>query len=436
MKINVYDLKNLSQAEINNILRRSETDIENFQATVKPIIQSVVEKGDQALLEYNEKFDRAKMEASQLKATEAEFEQAKRNLEPEIKEVIEISARNIKKFHHAQMPEEMWFTQIDNGIMAGEKITPITSVGLYVPRGKGSFPSVMLMLAIPAVIAKVPQVIVCTPPKSDGTVDDASLFAAEVCGIKDVYKVGGAHAIAAMAYGTETLPKVAKAIGPGNSYVSAAKRLLYGRLDVGTPAGPSESIILCDETVNPKLAALDLLIEAEHGPDSTALLVTHSKEVAEQVEALLPDLINDLPEERKQFCQTVLSNYGGIVVTTDLETSIQFVNDFAPEHLEVLVKEPMAVGNKIVNAGEMLLGNYAPITIGNFSLGVNAILPTGGFAKTFSCVTVHDFLKRTSIGYVTKEGYDHISDVARQFAEYEGFPSHANAIKKRASLLD
>ncbi len=436
MKINVYDLKNLSQAEIDKILRRSETDIENFQTTVRPIIQAVVEKGDQALLEYNEKFDRAQMVATQLKATEAEFEQAKRNLEPEIKEVIEISAKNIKKFHHAQMPEEMWFTQIDNGIMAGEKITPITSVGLYVPRGKGSFPSVMLMLAIPAVIANVPKVMVCTPPKPDGTVDDASLFAAEVCGIKDVYKVGGAHAIAAMAYGTNSIPKVAKVIGPGNSYVSAAKRLLYGRLDVGTPAGPSESIILCDETVNPQIAALDLLIEAEHGPDSTALLVTHSKEVAAQVEALLPDLINDLPEERKQFCQTVLSNYGGIVVTTDLEASIQFVNDFAPEHLEVLVKEPMAVANKIVNAGEMLLGNYAPITIGNFSLGVNAILPTGGFAKTFSCVTVHDFLKRTSIGYVTKEGYDNISDVARQFAEYEGFPSHANAIKKRAGLLD
>jgi histidinol dehydrogenase len=289
----------------------------------------------------------------------------------------------------------------------------------------------MLMLCIPAVIAQVPKVIVCTPPTADGGVDDASLFTAEICGVKDVYKVGGAQAIAAMAYGTERIPKVHKVLGPGNSYVSAAKRLLYGAIDVGTPAGPSESIILCDETVDPRIAALDLLIEAEHGPDSTALLVTHSREVADQVQSLLPNLINDLPEERKNFCQAVMSGYGGIVLTASVEKSIQFVNDFAPEHLEVLVKEPMAILSDIVNAGEILLGPYTPITIGNFSLGVNAILPTGGFAKTFSCVTVYDFLKRSSIGYVTEAGYGRIKDVARKFAEYEGFSSHANAILKR-----
>ncbi|MEN8215767.1 MAG: histidinol dehydrogenase [Pseudomonadota bacterium] len=431
MQINFYELEKLSQSEIAQLFKRSEIDIAELQKLVQPIIQDVRDRGDLALIEYNEKFDKAKMTVEQLKVTEAEFEQARRNLDPEVKKVIETSAANIKKFHQAQMPEEMWFTQIDEGIMAGEKITPITSVGIYVPRGKGSFPSVMLMLCIPAVIAKVPKVIVCTPPTADGGVDDASLFTAELCGVKEVYKVGGAQAIAAMAYGTDNIPKVNKAIGPGSSYVSAAKRLLYGAIDVGTPAGPSESIILCDETVDPKLAALDLLIEAEHGPDSAALLVTHSREVANQVKECLPDLINDLPEKRKGFCQTVMSNYGGIVLTPDLEASIQFVNDFAPEHLEVLVKEPMAALNKIVNAGEILLGPYTPITIGNFSLGVNAILPTGGFAKTFSCVTVYDFLKRASIGYLTKEGYDKIKDTARQFAEYEGFPSHANAISKR-----
>jgi histidinol dehydrogenase len=431
MQINLYDLEKLSQSEIAQLFKRSELDIAELQKVVQPVIQDVLQRGDLALLAYNEKFDKAKMTVDQLKVTDTEFEQARNNLDPEIKKVIEISAANIKKFHQAQMPEQMWFTQIDDGIMAGEKITPITSVGIYVPRGKGSFPSVMLMLCIPAVIAKVPKVIVCTPPTADGKVDDASLFTAELCGVKDVYKVGGAQAIAAMAYGTDTIPKVHKALGPGSSYVSAAKRLLYGAIDVGTPAGPSESIILCDETVNPQIAALDLLIEAEHGPDSTALLVTHSPEIANQVQALLPDLINDLPEERKRFCQTVMSSYGGIVLTSSVEKSIQFVNDFAPEHLEVLVKEPMAVLNQIVNAGEILLGPYTPITTGNFSLGVNAILPTGGFAKTFSCVTVHDFLKRSSIGYMTKEGYNKIKDVARKFAEYEGFPSHVNAISKR-----
>lgn len=431
MQINFYDLEKCSPAEIAQLFKRSELDIADLQKSVYPIIQAVRERGDVAIVEYNEKFDKAKMSVEQLKVTEAEFTQARNNLDPEIKAVIEISATHIKKFHHAQMPEAMWFTQIADGILAGEKITPITSVGIYVPRGKGSFPSVMLMLCIPAVIAQVPKVIVCTPPTAEGGVDDASLFTAEICGVKDVYKVGGAQAIAAMAYGTERIPKVHKVLGPGNSYVSAAKRLLYGAIDVGTPAGPSESIILCDETVDPRIAALDLLIEAEHGPDSTALLVTHSREIADQVQSLLPDLINDLPKERQRFCQAVLSGYGGIVLTASLKKSIQFVNDFAPEHLEVLVKEPMAILSDIVNAGEILLGPYTPITIGNFSLGVNAILPTGGFANTFSCVTVYDFLKRSSIGYVTETGYNKIKDVARKFAEYEGFPSHANAILKR-----
>ncbi len=433
MKINFYELEQLSPTKTAQLFKRSELDIAALQSTVQPIIQAVRDQGDAALIKYNEEFDKAKMTVMQLKVTEAEFEQARQNLDPKIKEVIQISAANIKKFHQAQMPEDLWFTQIDEGIMAGEKITPIASVGIYVPRGKGSFPSVMLMLCIPAVIAQVPNIIVCTPPTAAGKVDDASLFTAEICGVKAVYKVGGAQAIAAMAMGTETIPKMHKVLGPGNSYVSAAKRMLYGTIDVGTPAGPSESIILCDETVNPRIAALDLLIEAEHGPDSTALLVTHSREIANQVKEYLPTLINELPEERQRFCQTVLSNYGGIVLTSSLADSLQFVNDFAPEHLEVLVKEPFAVLNKIVNAGEILLGPHTPITLGNFSLGVNAILPTGGFAKTFSCVTVYDFLKRSSIGYVTQTGYDKLKEVARQFAEYEGFPSHANAISKRYS---
>jgi histidinol dehydrogenase len=391
----------------------------------------VADTGDEALIKYAEAFDRVSMKTSQIEVTEAEFEAADKNLEADVKEVIRISHANIQKFHEAQMPEELWFTNIDSGILAGEKITPITSVGIYVPRGKGSFPSVMLMLCVPAIIAGVPDVIVCTPPTPEGGVDDASLFAARLCGVNRVYKVGGAQAIAAMAFGTETVPKVNKVLGPGNAYVSAAKRLLYGNIDVGTPAGPSESIILCDETTNPEIAALDLLIEAEHGPDSTALLVTHSIDLADKVKSLIPDLVNDLPEERKQFCSTVLSNYGGIILTQDLKSSIDFVNDFAPEHLEVLVEDPMAAMQKINNAGEILLGPFTPITLGNFSLGVNAILPTGGFARTFSCVTVYDFLKRSSIGYVTREGYDKLKDVAKRFAEYEGFPAHASAIGKR-----
>ncbi len=431
MQVNIYDLNTLTAADKAKIMRRSELDIESFQETVRPVIRDVREQGDQALIDYCAKFDKVTLPITALQVTEEEFAQADRNLDPAIKAVIERAAINIRKFHQAQMPEEMWFTEIEDGVLAGEKITPITSVGIYVPRGKGSFPSVMLMLGIPAVIAGVPEIIICTPPTPEGGVDDASLFTAKVCGIRTVYKVGGAQAIAAMAFGTETVKKVHKVIGPGNAYVSAAKRLLYGHLDVGTPAGPSESIILCDESVDPRIAALDLLIEAEHGPDSTALLVTHSREVAEQVKALLPDLIADLPEKRREFSTTVLANYGGIVITPDLDASVQFVNDFAPEHLEVLTKEPMLVLPKIRNAGEILLGQHTPISVGNYALGVNAILPTGGFARTFSCVTVHDFLKRSSIGYMSEQGYNSLKDVVQKFAEYEGFPAHANAIKKR-----
>lgn len=431
MKINFYKLENLTREQRQVILRRSETDISTLIDTVRPILDGVQSHGDQALLDFCQKFDGVTLSVADLKVTPEEFAVAEERLEPEVKKVIETSARNIREFHRAQMPEEMWFHHVAPGILAGEKITPITSVGLYVPRGKGSFPSVMLMLCMPASIAAVPRIVVTTPPTPEGTVDDASLFAARLCGIEHIYKVGGAQAIAALAHGTATVPKVDKVLGPGNQYVSAAKRILYGVIDVGTPAGPSESIILADATTDAKIAALDLLVEAEHGPDSAALLVTPSAKLATQVEALLPDLVQALPEERRDYCTRVLSGYGGIVLCPDLDSAIDFVNEFAPEHLEVLVEEPMAVLPKIHNAGEILLGQYSPITIGNFSLGVNAILPTGGFARTFSCVTVFDYLKRTSIGYVTREGYDQIKDTARIFADYEGFPAHARAITQR-----
>lgn len=431
MEINIYRPSTMSPLELEKLMRRSETGIEALFDTVSPIISAIKERGDSAILEFNKKFDKADMQPSQIKATKEEFANARKNLPDNIKKVIERSAKNIRSYHEAQKPEETWFKEIEKGVMAGEKITPIHSVGLYVPSGKGAFPSVMLMLGVPATIAGVPQIIVCTPPKTDGSVEDATLFAAELCGITEVYKVGGAQAIAAMAFGTKTIPQVAKTIGPGSSYVSAAKRLLYSQIDVGAPAGPSESIILCDDSISAEIAALDLLIEAEHGPDSTALLVTHSEQLANQVLEILPGLIDNLPEPRKEFCQTVFSTFGGIVLTKSLAESIDFVNDFAPEHLEVLVENPFFLLNDIKNAGEILLGPYTPITMGNFSLGVNAILPTGGFAKTFSCVTVFDFLKRTSIGFINKEGYQNLKDTASQFAQYEGFHCHANAILKR-----
>lgn len=433
--IQFFELDKLTDEQRHKIMRRSETDVSELLPSTQKVIDDVRANGDAAVVKYARQWDSEKFEASMLRATPEDFERARANVAPEIIEAIKVAHENIRIFHEEQLPEKMWFTEVKPGIMAGEKITPIASVGLYVPRGKGAFPSVMLMLATPAIAANVPRVIVVTPPTPEGKADDASLVAAEIAGIDEVYVVGGIQAIASLAYGTETIPRVDKVIGPGNQYVSAAKRLLYGTFDVGVPAGPSESIILTDENVDPRLAALDLLVEAEHGPDSAALLVTHSREVAEKALEILPEYISQLPEWRQNFVNSVLSNYGGIMLTNSLEESIDFVNDYAPEHLEVLVKDPFVILNKINNAGEILLGDWTPIPVGNYAVGVNAILPTGGFARTFSAVSVWDFLKRSSIAYLSREGYEKLEGHVARLADYEGFPAHANAIRIRNKIL-
>jgi histidinol dehydrogenase len=248
--------------------------------------------------------------------------------------------------------------------------------------------------------------------------------------------VGGMQAVSALAYGTETVPKVEKVIGPGSSYVTAAKRYLFGVIDVGVPAGPSESIILTDESIDPRLAALDLMVEAEHGSDSAAILVTHSLEVAEKVRDLLPTYLEELPEWRREFVSSVLDNYGGILLTNSLEESIAFTNDYAPEHLELLVKEPFVVLNRINNAGEILLGAMTPIPTANYALGLNAILPTGGFARSYSSVSVNDFIKRSGVGYLSREGYESLQAEVALLADYEGFPAHAMSIRKRNEILN
>ncbi len=428
-------LHDLSPDELGRLMRRAEKDIRDLLPLAQEVIDRVREEGDAAVVDYARRFDAKGFEASMLKATPEDFAAARAALSPEVIAAIEAAHANILHFHSEQMPEPMWFTQVQPGIMAGEKVTPVASTGLYVPRGKGAFPSVMLMLATPAKVASVPRIVVVTPPTPDGKADAASLVCAEICGVDEVYVVGGMQAIAALAYGTETIPKVAKIIGPGSSYVSAAKRLLYGTVDVGLPAGPSESIILCDEHVDPRLAALDLLVEAEHGPESAAILVTHSEAVARKALEILPGYIAELPQWRRDFVNNVLSNYGGVLLTSSLDESIQFVNDYAPEHLEVLTAEPFVTVQKLHNAGEMLLGHYTPIPTANYCLGLNAILPTGGFARSFSSVSVWDFLKRSGIGYLSREGYERLQGITTTLADYEDFPSHAMAIRKRNEIL-
>lgn len=432
--IHFYELSSLDAAQRSRLLRRAELQIDELVARVRPIVEAVRERGDEALLDFTARFDRVQLNAEQLRVSRAEIDEAHRTLDPQIRAALEQAISNVRTFHEQQMPHEQWFTQVAPGVMAGEKITPITSVGLYVPRGKGSFPSVMYMLATPASIAGVPRIVVCTPPGPEGTVDPASLVAADLCGVHEIYRVGGAQAIAALAYGTSSIARVHKITGPGSGYVAAAKRLLYGTVDVGLPAGPSESILLADESANPELVARDLLIEAEHGPDSSSLLVTDCRPLAEAVMNLLPEKLAALPEWRQNFCRTVWEapeGTGGIVLATNLQEAISFVNEYAPEHLEVQVREPFAMLPQLKNAGEILLGAYTPFCTGNYCVGTNAILPTGGFAHTFSCTTVYDFLKRTGVAYLTQEGYASVSETTRRLAEFEGFPAHANAVTNR-----
>jgi histidinol dehydrogenase len=293
----------------------------------------------------------------------------------------------------------------------------------------------MLMLAIPAMVAGVPQIVVCTPPDREGQIEPVSLLVAQMVGVREVYKLGGVQALAAMALGTETVPKVDKLIGPCSIYGAAAKRLLFGTVDVGLPAGPSEAIVLADETTNPQLAALDLLIEAEHGPDSAALLVTHSETVAQQASTFATQYLQQLPQWRRQFCEEGLAAYGGIVLTANLAESIAFINDYAPEHLEILVQDPFSVVGQIKNAGEILLGPYTPSSAATYAIGVNAVLPTGGFARSYSAVSTFDFLKRSTLAYLTPEGFQRIKQTSQTLADYEEFPAHSLAIREREKLL-
>lgn len=431
MNPNIYKLSEMTSEQYNFVMRRAESDITEQMKIAKEVSDDIKARGDAAVLEYTAKFDRVQLTAAQMKVSPEEIEEGYKNCKAETREAIEYAYKNIHDFHSKQMPEEMWFTMVDDGLMVGEKTTPIVDVCLYVPHGKGSFPSVLCMLGIPAVVAKVPKIVVVTPPNEQGKVDDAILAAAKIIGITEIYKVGGIQAVAAVAYGTETIPKCHKIIGPGNSYATAAKRVLANYIDTGLPAGPSEAIILADEKADPEKAALDWMIEAEHGPDSAALLVTHSKELVEKVVPIMNAQLEKLSDKRREFIETNFTTYGGIILTDSLEESIQFVNDYAPEHMEVMTEKPFEVLPKIKNAGEILLGDYTPVTLCNFVLGPNAILPTGGFAKTYSSVSVNDFLKRSSIGYASKDGFEKVRGYAYEFAKVEGFETHGLAVKER-----
>lgn len=429
LRVNLHELGAMDVAARAALLRRADQDLGDVLERAQPIIEAVRTGGDAALRRFARELDGVTGDLGPLEANEADFEAAYRAVDPEVIVAIRYAVENIRRFHDKQRPEPMWLEEIRPGAFAGDRWAPIPSVALYVPRGKGAFPSVTMMTSVPAVVAGVPSVCILTPPTPEGGVDAATLVAAREAGVRRVFKAGGAQAVAAAAFGTESIPAAAKIVGPGSPWVVAAKRLLAGRIDTGLPAGPSESIVFADATADPRLAAADLLIEAEHGPDSSAYLVTHDRAVAEGALALLPELIAALPEQRAGFVSAVLGGpRGGVVLAPSLDAAYAFVNDYAPEHLEVLSSEPFAHLGRLVHAAEVLLGPRTPITLGNFVLGPNCVLPTGGWARTFGPLSVTDFMKRSSVGYVTSGAYPEMARHARALARYEGFAAHAAAV--------
>ncbi len=414
------------------LLTRSETDLSGYLDRARPIIDAVRDEGDAALVRLGRELDgAASLTEGTLRASEAEFDAAFDAVDDAVVEAIRYGIANIRSFHEEQKPKPMWLKEIRPGAFAGDRYTPIRSAALYVPRGKGAFPSVTMMTSVPAVVAGVPELAIFTPPTPDGGVDAATLVAARIAGVDTVWKCGGAQAVAAAAYGTQSIARAAKIVGPGSPWVVAAKRLLSDRIDPGLPAGPSEAIIFADDSVDGALAALDLLIEAEHGPDSSAWLVTHSRRVAEQALAALPGHLSRMTDRRADYARAVLCGpNGGVALTPSLADSYRFVNDYAPEHLEILSADPFRHLGHITEAAEILMGPHTPIAIGNFALGPNAVLPTSRGAATWGPLSVHDFVKCSSVGYVTAPAYPEMARHARVLAQYEGFSSHENAVSE------
>lgn len=436
--LNFYRLADLLPDARADLLRRTEDDLSWYLEQLAPVIEAVRLEGDEALVRFGREFDRAEnLSADRILASKPEIDAAFDQLDRSVIDVLGYAADNIRRFHEHQRPPPVWMTEIRPGVKVGEKAVPIEKVALYSPRGKGSFPSVTLMTAIPAVVAGVPEPIILTPPGPDGRIDPATLVAARLAGIEQIARAGGGLAVAAAAFGTASIPKCDKIEGPGSPWFMAAKQLLAGQIDSRLPAGPSEVIILADETANPALAALDILIECEHGADSSGFLISWSAELLEQVQAQLPGFLAQLSPERAGYVTSVLGGeHGGILLAESPQQAYDFINDYAPEHLQILSKEPERHLDFITNAAEIMLGEYAPGSLANYMMGPNCVLPTSGAARRHSALGVRDFIKTVSIGQLDPAGFAEMAPKTEIFARYEGFDAHALAVSGlRAELM-
>ncbi len=412
------------------LISRSKTLIEEYTGKVKDIIDDVKENGDRAIIGYMEKFDRVKLDSDRLEVSERDFGVAEEKVSARLVGAMEHAIENLRKFHEKQMPKKIWFTEVEEGIKVGLQASPLARVGLYIPAGKGRFPSVVPMLGVPAKVAGVEETVMCTPPV-DGFGDPATLVAAKLLEIDRVFRIGGVPAIAALAFGTSTVPKVDKIVGPGGPYVSAAKAVVKGEVALGTPAGPSEILVLADEGAEPRIAAAELLAESEHGPDSSGVLVTTSMRLAEEVKEEVERLLVTIPGWRRRFAREALENYGAIILCRDIEEALNFVNEYAPEHLLILTRKPLETCQKIRTAGAVFLGPYSSVSAGCYLTGSNAILPTGGGGRTYSATTVYDFVRFQCVEQVSRDGLKRVIRDLEVYADYEGFPAHKLAAEIR-----
>ena len=410
------------------MVKRSPNNYGKFEAAVADILANVKEKGDEALFSYTKEFDKVEVTADTIRVTEAEIQEAYEAVDASLLEVIRKALVNIRSYHEKQR-QNSWFTSTENGTMLGQKVTPLNRVGVYVPGGKAVYPSSVLMNIVPAKVAGVPHIVMTTPPGKDGKVNPSTLVAAKEAGADEIYKVGGAQAIGALAYGTASIPKVDKIVGPGNIFVALAKKAVYGHVSIDSIAGPSEILVLADETANPHYVAADLLSQAEHDEMASAILITTSTELAQNVEKEIDGYLKVL--SRKEIIEKSLENFGYILIAEDMDEAIDAANEIASEHMEIVTKNAFEVMMKVRNAGAIFIGEYSSEPLGDYFAGPNHVLPTNGTAKFFSALSVDDFIKKSSIVYYSRSALKEIHKDIIQFATSEQLTAHANSIAVR-----
>lgn len=413
---------------LENLLKRSPGQYGSYEAAVKEILEKVREEGDRALFAYTKKFDRAEITEQNVQVTEEEIREAYEAVNPDLVDVIRKSLVNIRSYHEKQK-QNSWFTSSEDGTMLGQKVTPLEKVGVYVPGGKAVYPSSVLMNIVPAKVAGVDRIIMTTPPGPDGKVNPSTLVAAKEAGADEIYKAGGAQAVAALAYGTESIPKVDKIVGPGNIFVALAKKTVYGHVSIDSIAGPSEILVLADDSANPRFVAADLLSQAEHDELASAILITTSRELAEKVSSEVDEFVKKL--SRKDIIQKSLDQFGYILLAETMDQAVEAANAIASEHMEIVTRNPFEVMMKVRNAGAIFIGEYSSEPLGDYFAGPNHVLPTNGTAKFFSPLSVDDFIKKSSIVYYSRKALKKIHKDVEQFAASEQLTAHANSIAVR-----